>query len=256
MHSIGTTDGQFFVLSRNAWLGTASHGAALWSGDIGSSWDELRMAITAGQGVGMSGIPLWTTDIGGYHGGDPRSPDFQQLIVRWFQFGAFCPIFRLHGHRAGGPPADHCGPTNGDNEVWNLAAEGTVHYSAIAAVMRLREDLRDYVQRLNNESVATGVPMMRPMFLEFPGDAVCVNNSAEQQFMLGDAWLVAPVVAANASSWPVYLPALSGNHQWVYWWNQTVVQGPGWFTVDTGNIAEFPLFFRRPVTDVDIDIGL
>ena len=72
----------------------------------------------AGQQAGLSGIPLWTTDIGGYAGGDPDEPGFQQLIVRWFQFGAFCPLFRLHGHRAGGPPADTCGPTNGDNEVW------------------------------------------------------------------------------------------------------------------------------------------
>ena len=74
------------------------------------------MPLVPLRGVGQ-------TDIGGYHSGDPASADFQQLIVRWFQFGAFSPIFRLHGHRAGGPPANECGPTNGDNEVWNLAKE-------------------------------------------------------------------------------------------------------------------------------------
>ena len=101
--------------------------------------------MTVGQGVGLSGIPLWTTDIGGYGGGDPSDPSFQQLIVRWFQFGAFCPLFRLHGHRGGGPPANQCGPTNGDNEVWNLATKAD-HYDAITAVMHLRESLRPYVE--------------------------------------------------------------------------------------------------------------
>lgn len=166
--------------------------------------------------------------------------------MRWFQFGAFCPLFRLHGHRKGGPPQDECGPTNGDNEVWNLAEEGTPHYDAIVSVMRLRESIRDYVQRLNNESVSTGVPMMRPMMLEFPGDAVCAGGQAEQQFMLGDAWLVAPVTSPNATSWPVYLPPPHENrYEWVYWWNGTV-SSPGWATVNTTAIADFPLFFLRP----------
>ena len=88
-------------LSRSAWSGTSAHGVGLWSGDIDSSWNELQLAVKVGQGVGMSGIPLWTTDIGGYAGGDPENPSFQELIVRWFQFGAFCPLFRLHGHRNG-----------------------------------------------------------------------------------------------------------------------------------------------------------
>ena len=165
--------------------------------------------MRAGQQAGLSGIPLWTTDIGGYAGGDPDDPGFQQLIVRWFQFGAFCPLFRLHGHRAGGPPADACGPTNGDNEVWNLARE-PAHFAAIASVMRLRERLRPYVHALHNESVATGAPMMRAMALEFAADAACARDEAEAQFMLGPEWLVSPVTRENATEWPVYLPALQG----------------------------------------------
>ena len=101
LREIGDGDGDFFILSRSAWAGTASSGTALWSGDQGSTFRELATAVRAGQQAGLSGIPLWTTDIGGYAGGDPSKPAFQELIVRWFQFGAFCPLFRLHGHRGG-----------------------------------------------------------------------------------------------------------------------------------------------------------
>ena len=93
MNSIGAAPGEYFILSRNAWAGTWSYGGALWSGDIGSNWHELETAVTVGQGASMSGVALWTTDIGGYSGGNPDSPSFQQLIVRWFQFGAFCPLY-------------------------------------------------------------------------------------------------------------------------------------------------------------------
>merc|ERR1712216_169516 len=116
--------------------------------------------------------------------------------------------------------------------------------------MHLRENLRDYVARLNDESVRTGMPMLRPMMLEFPADAICQNNSAEAQFMSGPDWLVSPVTVENATSWPAYLPALpaTGNEaaEWVYWWNQTVVTGGAWVSVDTTSIADYPLFFRRP----------
>ena len=239
MAELGNKPGEFFLLSRSAWAGTASHGSALWSGDIKSSWDELQTAVTVGQGVGLSGIPLWTTDIGGYGGGDPADPSFQQMIVRWFQFGAFCPLFRLHGHRAGGPPTDQCGDTNGDNEVWNLAPEKG-HYAAIVAAMELREELRGYVAKINNESVATGLPMMRAMMLEFPHDTVCSADDAEQQFMFGPDWLVAPVTTENATSWDVYLPAGS----WTYWWNKTAVAGGSWRSVDVSSLGDFPLFKR------------
>lgn len=108
---IGASD--YFVLPRHAWAGSWRYSAGLWSGDIQSTFDELALQIRSAQGVAMSGIVLWTTDIGGYANGDPADPVFQELIVRWFQFGAFCPLFRLHGVRKGGPPANECGSTNG-----------------------------------------------------------------------------------------------------------------------------------------------
>src|SRR5712692_8514144 len=76
------------------------YGVALWSGDIQTSFPALAASVRAGLNVAVSGIPWWTTDIGGFHGGDPDDEHYRELMVRWFQFGAFCPLFRLHGHRA------------------------------------------------------------------------------------------------------------------------------------------------------------
>lgn len=81
---------------------------------------------------------------------------FEELIVRWFQFSAMCPLMRLHGHRAGGPPDNECGATNGDNELWNLAPEGSDRYNAMLRMMSLREELRQYVLELNTEYTITG----------------------------------------------------------------------------------------------------
>ena len=242
---IGPSD--YFILPRSAWAGSWTHSAALWSGDIASTFDELALQVRALQGVMMSGVVLWTTDIGGYFGGDPSDATFQELIVRWFQFGAFCPLFRLHGHRAGGPPDDPvCGGTNGDNEVWNLAPD-PAHYAAIVAVMRLRENLREYVAQINAEAAATGMPMCRPMFLQFPLDAGCAGADVEDQYMFGSRWLVAPVLEARAASRSVYLPALA-NATWVYFFNQSSVgAGGGRVTLPTP-IGEFPLFFIQDVT--------
>eukprot|EP00756_Hemistasia_phaeocysticola_P003956 Hpha_TRINITY_DN12551_c0_g2::TRINITY_DN12551_c0_g2_i1::g.50970::m.50970/K01811/xylS, yicI; alpha-D-xyloside xylohydrolase len=255
LRSVGL-ENDFFILARSAWVGTWSDGAALWSGDVASSWDMLHAHVQAGQTAGMSGIPLWTSDIGGYHGGDPDSADFQQMIVRWFQFGAFCPVFRTHGHRSGGPPPNtECWATNGDNEVWNLARDAA-HYDALVAVMQLREGLRDYVSRINKESVSTGIPMMRPMFLEFSLDPVCNTNTTFDQYMFGPDWLISPVTAPNATTWQVYLPVLPPKHEWVYWWgNQTDPTPPGWHTVSVAAIADFPLFFRRPVQPI-VPVGV
>ena len=249
----GIMPGDYFILPRSAWAGTWRHSAALWSGDIHSTFDELAIQIKVLQGVMMSGPSLWTTDIGGYFGGNPSDPVFQDLIVRWFQFGAFCPLFRLHGHRDGGPPSNECGPTNGDNEVWNLAEE-PAHYAGITTVMKLREQLRQYVSTINAEAAATGMPMIRPMFLQYPLDPNCQTADVEDQFMFGSKWLVAPVYEYQATSRTVYLPEVSPQQEWVYFFNESnagsspYAQGGSRVTIPTTNITEFPLFFIRPIT--------
>ena len=102
------------LLCRSAWAGSQRYGAAVWSGDIESTFEALAAQIPAGLNMGVSGIPWWTTDIGGFKNGDPTTAYFRELIVRWFQFGAFCPLFRLHGVREPGPssaPARPAPPT-------------------------------------------------------------------------------------------------------------------------------------------------
>jgi alpha-D-xyloside xylohydrolase len=187
---------------------------------------------------------LWTSDIGGYKGGNATDPMYQELIVRWFQFGAFCPLFRLHGKRVGGPPADACGTTNGDNEVWSY---GPTAEACISDVMRLRESLRPYITQLSAEAAATGMPLLRPMVLAYPADAGSAQPWAEGQFMFGPDWLVAPVTAYGAAEWSVYLPPLPAGDAWVYHFNASVVYPGGGtgrnVTVPTP-LEEFPLFVR------------
>ena len=243
----GIEPSEYFILPRHAWSGSWRYSAALWSGDIESTFTELAIQIKVLQGVMMSGPALWTTDIGGYHGGTPADPVFQELIVRWFQFGAFCPLFRLHGHRGGvHPPSNECGGTNGDNEVWNLAKEPS-HYAAITNMMRLREELREYVSQINLEAANSGMPMVRPMFLQWPLDPVAQTAEVEDQYMFGPDWLVGPVYTHGATSRSIYLPPLPANKTWVYYFNYSEVgSAGGHFEMDTP-ITEFPLFFIRPV---------
>lgn len=141
------------------------------------------------------------------------------------------------------------GPTYGDNEVWTLAQD-PVNYAGIVNVMRLREDLREYVWQASEECAKTGMPISRPMALQFPADPVCQTQQVEGQFMLGADWLVAPVTTPDTLNWTVYLPQLDGNHSWVYWWNHTVYNSGTWVNVKMGSIAEFPLFYRQPITPV------
>ena len=110
------------LLCRSAWAGSQRYGAAVWSGDIESTFEALAAQIPAGLNMGISGIPWWTTDIGGFRNGDPTTAYFRELVVRWFQFGAFCPLFRLHGVREPGPLVGS-GQTGAPNEVWSFGEE-------------------------------------------------------------------------------------------------------------------------------------
>ena len=201
--------------------------------------------VRVAQSVSLSGVVLWTSDIGGYKGGNATDPVFQELIVRWFQFGAFCPVFRLHGKRVGGPPTDACGTTNGDNEAWSFGAPAT---AAISSVMALRESLRPYVANISTEAAASGLPMLRPLVLAFPRDPNAAQPWAEGTFMLGPDWLVAPVTAYGAASAVVYLPSLeTPGDAWVYHFNASLrVPGGGVNVTVATPLAEFPLFVRVP----------
>lgn len=251
--SKGITPGNFFLLSRSAWLGTAAFGHTAWSGDLDSSWSDFQLQIQAGQGAALSGIAHWTTDIGGYNNGNPADPSFQELIVRWFQFGAFSPVTRLHGHREtpSEPPGSNpaCWETHGDNEIYNLLPQAD-QYNAVVTVLRLRETLRQYVLGIDAEYVATGMPLIRPMILVCGPLDTAACTQAEQQFMFGPDWLIAPITqpVATAPSMTVYLPSLAAaNQTWTHWWSGRNM-GPGGNTITwtfNGTFVDFPLYKRQ-----------
>jgi alpha-D-xyloside xylohydrolase len=189
-------------LVRSAWAGSQRFGAALWSGDIPATFQALAMSVRAGLNVAMSGIPWWTTDIGGFHGGDPDDEVFRELVVRWFQFSVFCPILRMHGFRTPHAFSGPVGVCGGPNEIWSYGPKAE---HAMTQALYLRERLRPYLHEHLRAGQASGLPLLRPLLLEFPDDEL--SWSIEDQFMFGPDALVAPVTEYGARTRDVYLPA-------------------------------------------------
>lgn len=242
-HAAGQKD--VVNLIRCAWAGSQRYGALVWSGDIHSTWEDFRRQIVAGLQMGIAGIPWFTTDIGGFHGGDPDDPAFRELLIRWFQFGAFCPVMRLHGYRRPSTEvlrADgtHRSPTGGPNELWSFGDEA---YPILAEYVHLRERLRPYLRTVMQEAHNDGQPVLRTLFHEFPDDAEAWGVG--DQFLLGPDLLVAPVVEAGARSRSVHLPA---GTSWVELRSGAVHPGGQRITVDAP-LAEIPLFARAEVRD-------
>jgi alpha-D-xyloside xylohydrolase len=221
-------------LCRSAWAGSQRYGAAVWSGDIDSTFEDLRRQIPAGLNIGLSGIPWWTTDIGGFKGGDITSPSFRELIVRWFQFGVFSPICRLHGVRQPGSMVG-AEQTGAANEVWSF---GEAEYGILRRLLLLRERLRPYVMDQMRAAQESGVPPMRPLFVNFPGDAA--SWEVEDQFLLGDDVLVAPVTTEGARERPVYLP---NGTAWLDAWTGAELPGGQWVTAPAP-LEIIPVFLR------------
>jgi alpha-D-xyloside xylohydrolase len=228
---------EIVLLCRSAWAGSQRYGALVWSGDIDSTFEDLRRQIPAGLNIGLSGIPWWTTDIGGFKNGDITSPLFRELVVRWFQFGVFCPVFRLHGIRQ---PGSMVGSeqSGAGNEVWSFGEEA---YEIIRRLLFLRERLRPYVMAQMRVAHETGLPPMRPLFLNFPGDPVCWE--IEDQFLFGDDVLVAPVLTQGARERRVYLPA---GARWRDAWTGVPADGGQWVTA-AAPLETIPVYVRGQV---------
>ena len=193
-------------LLRCAWAGSQRYGALVWSGDIASSFKSLRDQLAAGLNMGLAGIPWWTTDIGGFHGGNPDDPAFRELFVRWFQWGAFLPVMRLHGDRE--PHQPQVGTTGGatclsgaPNEVWSYGEEV---YDICVKYLNYREQMRPYTRRIMREAHEKGSPVIRTLFYEFPEDPRAWTT--EDEFMFGDRLLVCPILTAGARERSVYFP--------------------------------------------------
>lgn len=231
---------EIITLSRQAWIGSHRMNVAVWSGDINSDWEELFKQIKVAQNVALSGIYWWTTDIGGYNPAGLDDQQFQELILRWFQFGAFCPLFRLHGYRDPPLPENQCGFSGGHNEVWLF------NYSRqIIDIIHLRESLRDYVEYHLTIASENGTPILRPMFYDFPEDPQCYT--AEDQFMFGPDYLVAPVYIYQAKSRSVYLPVVEDQRfTWQHFYTKEIYPGGHRYEIPT-TVNDFPLFVRVPL---------
>ena len=198
-------------LVRCAWAGSQRFGTLLWSGDVCSSWRTLREQLCAGLSASVSGLHWWTCDIGGFIGGYTDKPEFRELLVRWFQMGAFLPIFRLHGERLPHWPCDgmRYKAPNGDpqfgtgynNEIWSF---GDDNYEILKKYIFVRNSMRPYIKKTMEQAHNDGIPVMRPLYFAFPEDANAL--SVEDEYMLGDDVLVAPVFAPGVTEQEVYLP--------------------------------------------------
>ncbi|MEW5814720.1 MAG: TIM-barrel domain-containing protein, partial [Spirochaetota bacterium] len=226
-------------LCRSAWAGSQRYGACVWSGDIYSDFEALQAQIKNGLNMAMSGIPWWTTDIGGFFGGNIDDPVFRELIVRWFQWAVFCPVFRLHGFRnsnkvkrdtEGGVKA------GADNEVWSFGEEAFV---VIKDLLFTRESLRPYIREQMKRAHQAGTPPMRPLFFDFPKDDKCYD--VDDELLFGPDILAAPVARFGQREREVYLPS---GAEWFDAWTGEKHTGGRSITVPAP-LERIPIFVRN-----------
>ena len=197
-------------LLRCGWAGSQKYGNVIWSGDVPSTFEAFREQLQAGLNIGLAGIPWWTTDIGGFMTDDVNDPDFQQLLIRWYQFAVYSAVLRMHGDRGpyNIPPLDdrdwgggylHTGQPN---ELWSYGEE---NYAIMRKYYDIRIAMHDYIRDLYREASENGSPLIRTMFYEFPEDGKCWE--LQDQYMFGGKYLVAPVLELNCFERDVYLPA-------------------------------------------------
>ena len=212
-----------FILSRSAFAGSQRNAAAVWSGDVNSDWIFFKRQIPAGLNYSMSGLPYWTTDIGGFVSGNPDDPEYRELFIRWFEFGTFNPILRVHGTRS----------TN-QNELWSYGPEAQkilVNYDT------LRYRLLPYIYSLAWMTTSQGYTPMRGLVMDFRTDTRTATIG--DQFMFGPVFLVNPVTDPGVNSRRVYLPKA----KWYDFWSGASVEGPR--TIDANAPLErLPLFVR------------
>jgi alpha-D-xyloside xylohydrolase len=241
-----TSAKRVFILTRSAFSGQQRYGSSTWSGDINGNWDVFRKQIAGGLNFCMSGIPYWTTDIGGFFTSPDyplgnTDPGYQELYVRWFQFGVFCPLFRSHG-------------TNTTREIYQFGEKGYWAFDTQADFIKLRYRLLPYIYSLSRKVTADNYTLMRGLPMDFPGDTSVykINN----EYMLGPSLLVSPVTEplytkatakgekattdfSTVKSVEVYLP----RGQWYNFWNSDRVEG-GKNVSTKAPINQMPVYVR------------
>ena len=196
-------------LLRCAWAGSQKYGNVVWSGDVPSTFEAFYDQLQAGLNMGLAGIPWWTTDIGGFMTDDVNDPDFQQLLIRWYEFAVYSAVFRMHGDRGPHniPPLDDRDFGGGylytgqSNELWSYGEE---NYRIMKKYYDIRISMHDYIKQLYDEASENGSPLIRTMFYEFPDDKKCWE--LQDQYMFGSEYLVAPIFHLSEFEREVYLP--------------------------------------------------
>jgi alpha-D-xyloside xylohydrolase len=230
-------------LIRCAWAGSQRYGALVWSGDIHSSFGSLRNQLAAGLNMGLAGIPWWTTDIGGFHGGWINDPQFHELFIRWFQFGTFSPVMRLHGDREPhkkplGKEGGAIVPSGAENEVWSFSEEV---YEICKKYLFLREKMRPYIKAQMEAAHKKGTPVMRPLFYDFPEDKK--TWEIEDQYMFGNEYLVAPILFEGLRERQLYLPS---GESWTDVWTGKTYEGGEFISIDV-SLDNIPVFGRKGI---------
>ena len=222
-------------LIRCCWLGSQRYGVIMWSGDCPSTFESLQQQVKAALNIGIAGIPWWTSDIGGFFDGDADDPAFRELMVRWYQFGIFCPVFRMHGYRK--PYTTKVGGqgTGGPNELWSYGEE---NYDIFIKWLEYREQLRPYIQKQFDQASEKGTPVIRPLFYEYSKDQVAWT--IEDQYLFGPDILVAPVLNAGETSRQVYIP--EGNI-WQDAYTGEKYDGGQWIEMEAP-LRKIPLLYR------------
>lgn len=202
-----TQDKRVCILTRSAFPGQQRYGSINWSGDIGSTWETYIRQITAGLNFAITGMPYWTTDIGGFfRPGNSQYTDekYNELLMRWYQWGVFNPIFRVHGYRT-------------ETEPWK---NGPVVEANIRELLDLRYRLMPYIYSTAWQVTQNGSTIMRPLVMDFKEDSTAINQPHE--YMFGASFLIAPVTKPGVTEWNVYLPQ---SVQWYNFWTGKRFEG-------------------------------
>jgi alpha-D-xyloside xylohydrolase len=220
-HPTPNTQKRVFIMTRSSYAGQQHYGSNMWSGDVNSSWDMLRKQVPAGLSFTLTGNPNFNTDIGGFFcgsyntrgsGSAPKNPQFQELYVRWMQYGLFCPVFRSHGADA-------------PREIWQFGKKGEPVYDAIEKQIRLRYRLIPYLYSTAWQVTSNNDSYMRPLFADFAADKKVWNITDE--FMFGRSILAAPIVNPQYTQ-----EKIIRTNEMTGWDRQTVSDGSAVGTID------------------------
>jgi alpha-D-xyloside xylohydrolase len=222
---VTSSDKRVCILTRSAFPGQQRYGIINWSGDIGGTWDTYKRQIVAGLNFTITGLPYWTTDIGGFfRPGKSQYTDekFQELLIRWYQWGTFNPIFRIHGYMT-------------ETEPWKY---GQTVEDNMRKMLDLRYRLLPYIYSEAWQVTKNGATMMRPMVMDFNGDTAAVN--CQYEFMFGKSLLVAPITRPDMTEWNVYLPK---SDSWYEFWSGKHFNG-GQSIITAAPLDKIPLFVK------------